>query len=349
MQGALRVRTLAALALCLGIVSSSADARADWALIAIKGADARTRTIVRSRAEVMLRKAGHDILATKSAEAVSATGQDIQRCVDQSLGQSAGQSPACLKSVLAAAEVDWLLYFELEPVPRQARALSIELRLYHGRTGKLVRAAERSCAPCQDEEALRRTLPREIDELTASVLELSQLAVETWIEITTEPPTVSVRIDGKEVGPSGRAYHVSPGAHTIRVELEGHEATEQTVEARSGATTPIHITLVRRVDLAPSSSRYGAWKWAALGSGVGLAALGVIAMAIDGPRFDDNGQRQPDEWNTMGQGIASTLLGAGLLGVSGYMFYKDSAETGTSGLGPGARGSGASVSFTRSF
>lgn len=75
----------------------------------------------------------------------------------------------------------------------------------------------------------------------------------------------------------------------------------------AGGTVPV----TRRDDRGRS---FGAWKWAALGTGVAALATGVVFIQLDGPILDDQGNHTPDQYETRGPGIGLVAGGAALIG-----------------------------------
>jgi hypothetical protein len=317
MNRAVAVGRLRFVFVCLGLVGLTCEAWADWAVVTVGRNGSRdgsvgrsTVELVRSRAEARLRGAEYNTLNKESAAQVGVTDQAIGRCVQE--------SAACMKKALGAAEVDRLVHFELVPVSPGYR---VTARLYHGTQGTLLGKEERRCTECKDKDALGRT----VEELTTALLEKTTGASgpETWLEIITDPPGATVRIDGDAVGPSGRAYAVTAGQRIVRVELDGYDPAEKTVDAAAEQTTPVSITLSKHIDTPPEPRRFGAWKWVTLGAGVGLTTTGVIVTAMHGPSFDENGMRLPEHGNTLGLGVSAVATGVCLIGLSAFFFHHD--------------------------
>jgi hypothetical protein len=303
---------------CLGLVGLAGEAWADWAVVTVGGDGSRdgsngrsTVEVVRARAEARLRGAEYSTLNKESAARVGVTDEAIGRCVQESV--------ACMKKALGVAEVDRLVHFELVPVSPGYR---VTARLYHGTQGTLLGKEERRCTECKDMDALGRA----VEELTAALLEVKTApsGPETWLEISTDPPGAKVYIDGAAMGPSGRAYAVSAGERTVRVELDGYDFAEKAVNVSEDETTKVSITLSKRVEAPPEPRRFGVWRWVTLGAGVGLTAVGVGGFVIHGrPRFDDSGARLPEKWDTLGRASIYTSVGVIALGVSAYFIYHD--------------------------
>ncbi len=72
------------------------------------------------------------------------------------------------------------------------------------------------------------------------------------VALAVEPATARVMVDGKAVGPGARqALELAPGAHTLRAEIDGYEASEQRFEVAAGEKRAVKVALVKKKVEAP--------------------------------------------------------------------------------------------------
>lgn len=156
------------------------------------------------------------------------------------------------------------------------------------------------------------------------------------LAIQTIPANAAITIDGEAVDRRREVYPVTSGEHTIEVTSSGHTPQRLTIQVERGKVESLRITLQPgAVGALPaltdagqdgSSSRFGAWKWASLGSGVALIAAGGVLISIDGTH-SENGMRLAEQNDTLPGGIGTVAVGTALIGAAVYMLVKDRAET----------------------
>lgn len=67
------------------------------------------------------------------------------------------------------------------------------------------------------------------------------------VALAVEPATARVVVDGKAVGQSARqALELAPGAHTLRAEVDGYDASEQRFEVAAGEKKAVKVALVKK-------------------------------------------------------------------------------------------------------
>ncbi|MCG8421523.1 MAG: hypothetical protein MJE77_26690 [Proteobacteria bacterium] len=190
----------------------------------------------------------------------------------------------CVKKVLRVALSD-LLWLDIKKSADQDNRVVVVIsarRFSHDQRG--VPGAQRQCVNCENTVEFDDTL----DEVIAAAMSVE------W----TRPDRAS---DGK----TGKPEHGN-----------GQAVADQAWRKDGDAY------LSAGVDRSEPGRHFGNWKWVALGSGVALAALGGVAVAIDGPRID-NGVRKQEEFRTLPHGIISSALGALLIGSSIVMYFND--------------------------
>ncbi len=299
------------LGIVLGAVMFPDDAAAQSIMIVVDGGDAEES--IWARAERFLTAAKKEVLPKDEAE-ILVPAAEVKKCVSR----KGNRQQSCMKTHIQTATVERVLYLEVDT----GRKLLVA-RLYAS-SGVQERTEQRKCGGCGKPD-----IGPLVDELVGRLFDIEvkgggtgKATVKTWIHVQTDPPQAKVRIDGARFGPSGRYYRVTPGPHTVSAELEGYENGQATVDATADKTTSVRIRLTKKESLVYPPG-CGRWKWLTLAGGVSLVVVGGIGIWIDGPRQDGN-MRLPERWYTMPGGIASASVGVVLLGVSGYMFYRDS-------------------------
>jgi hypothetical protein len=96
------------------------------------------------------------------------------------------------------------------------------------------------------------------------------------VKVTCDVEGATVRVGGKVAGvtPLGAAVFAAPGAVTVEVTKDGHEAASKSVEATKGGTEEVALTLVKNVG-APGGPR----KEIVIAGGA-LGGASVIAGAV---------------------------------------------------------------------
>jgi hypothetical protein len=223
------------------------------------------------------------------------------------------------------AEADRLLVFQLKSEDGAANGPRVVMTgwAFDMATGKRVAGGQRFCEKCTKLD----TLVGLAGELGAELLAAGAAkSPSTFIEVHSTPTGATVVIDGKAVGPTGEAYAVEPGRHTVEVRLAGHGTVTREHEPKAGETVTDRVTLLA-IGTDSGDGLSPLYKWGALGGGVVLTTLGIAWVAADGPQTEDGPGgiqlRQPEERKTLVPGILSTTVGVGLLGLSGYLFYRD--------------------------
>ncbi len=113
-----------------------------------------------------------------------------------------------------------------------------------------------------------------------------------WVEITCETPGASVVLDGRPlfVGPGRSSGWVRAGPHTLVATGEGYLTQDQSRTLSPGERVTLDLKLFTSDDLIQYRRKWSAWKpWAVVGTGVALAAGGVLMHTTargDFARFD---------------------------------------------------------------
>jgi len=306
------MRALALLLLALG--SSSALAAPPAAVLPLQasGADA-------GRAGAGLREALSRALGTRGHEPLAVAE------VDRRLLAS---DPTCVSSS-CRAELSGLLQAALLLGGRLARQAgdggtvwTVDLWLYDGERRATVAVLRDRCGAC-DEAQLLATAPRLVGELLDQARGSAGGAT---LAVGSSPSGASVTVDGTPVGITPLSYGVSPGRHTVTVQLAGHRLSAHEVSAEAGGTVRVEA-LLEPDGTAPAAAGGGPFsprvlRWVTLGLAVAGLASGIPLLVIHGR---DTCERQfgecPQQHNTLAAGVTLTAVGALSAGASALLFY----------------------------
>jgi PEGA domain len=231
---------------------------------------------------------------------------------------------ACLERIGGLLGVERFVRAKVEA---QGAAYSVKLELIAG--GRVTRGVERACGVCTVSEA------RDLLEEAGAELgprNPSQIAV----VVKTEPPGLAVTIDGAAQGRAPLELSLAAGRHVFRVVQDGRESGEQAVDVAPTADGKPLAVIVRAElpaaaapPLVPAGPlderpRWAIWKVAAVGAGGAFLLTGILLFAIDGNQVDCADARPCRLLReTTGLAVGSTIVGVGLLGLGGWMFYDD--------------------------
>jgi len=218
--------------------------------------------------------------------------RDDARRASTRLMACAEDDASCRRGALAAFGADFALTIRVTRDPNDAQRWELRGRLLDTSDGSLVRAGHRSCAPCTADG---------VATAATGGLVRTLLRGRAAREEPAPAPPARARAPALEVS---AAPTKPPPAESLP----------------EGAAAGVSL-----LDAPPAEpDRFGAWKWAALGAGAVGVAVGATLIAIDGPRVEA-GVRQRHERATLVPGIATAVAGAGLVGLGGWMWWRDGA------------------------
>lgn len=312
---------LATLTISLVLITFAPAVFAESVLVVVASDTGIYEAPVRLRVETGLRDGGWAV--KPFGEAVVEAGvnpAEILRCVDK--------AEECMVAAAEPAAVDRVVVVQLktardsEGIPQVVLSGSI----FDGRAGTRIHSAQRFCESCNAMGALVEQAGALADELRTATA--GSAAGEGTVTVRSTPAGAEVWIDGVRVGVAGEPIKVAAGHHAIEARLPGYGAVRRELDVEAGipAAWDVALVAVSGRDERPAWKRHA--KWAALGGGVLMTALGVAWIAVDGPQ-SEGGLRQPDERKTLVPGIIATTVGVGLLGTSGYLFYRERKANGT--------------------
>jgi hypothetical protein len=138
-------------------------------------------------------------------------------------------------------------------------------------------------APC-DEVALRNAA----NELTTRLLRAFDTAPPpdaTRLDVHTRPAGAAIAVDGIDVGTSDHPLVVTPGKHSIAIDLAGYRHETRDVTIEDGRTQTLDVALVPVVTTVkvdqPKHSLV--LPYALVGIGGGAIVGGVLALVLDDP------------------------------------------------------------------
>lgn len=303
-----------AFAILVAALCTASVSLADTVLVVVASDTGIYEDPVRTRAEEKAQDAG--LTVRPFGEAVVESGvnpAELVRCVDK--------APDCLVSAAELANVDRILIFQLKSAKDAEGVPQVVLSgsYFDARIGGKLESGQKFCESCTSLAGLVDVAAELCDDLLAA--QSAGAGGATFIEIHSTPAGARMVIDGADVGPAGKPHAVTPGEHVIELTLSGYTAVRRTVDAKADQTT------IERVELTEDSAGATAglepyYKWGALGAGALATTLGIVWIAVDGPQ-SEGGLRKPEERNTMVPGVVATAAGLGLLGLSGYLFYRE--------------------------
>lgn len=192
----------------------------------------------------------------------------------------------------------------------------------------------------------------------------------TVLYVKSSPQGARYTVDGAFVGVTDASIDVTPGPHTVTVELDGFETVVQNVRTTEGKTAEVNA-LFRRPATAPAASgvadssprgiedkgadartdpprRSSAAKPLLIGGGVVLAA-GVVLLFLDedatasAPRTE----QRASFYDTTTPGLVTIASGAVLAGLVAYLYWKTPGANATAAIRPTANGT--MMTFSTSF
>lgn len=219
------------------------------------------------------------------------------------------------------------------------------------------------------------SLEERVTEAKARIAELES-KLPAVVTLTSEPLGATVTVDGElHEGVTPMELRLSPGRHTIRLELLDHEPVEQEIEAEPGASQPLTLTLAPIAAAEPADSMppppadapkaeegTSVVPYVLLGlAGAGAVVGGIFGVQAMQAKSDfDKGDRTPAKADSVDRNalVADMAFGAALtFGITGLVLLltddgtkEITAKKGSSVqispyVGPQSAGAGAFVQF----
>ena len=233
-------------------------------------------------------------------------------------------STSCLEQIGALLGLD---RFVRGSVEAQGASYTVQLELISG--DRVVRSVERTCRVCTLAEV------RELVEHAGADLGPKNPNLVS-VMVTSEPPGLAVSVDGEARGNAPFELSLPPGRHLFRV-AAGADVVVEVAPLPEGR--PLAVTLRAPPPPAPtlpppiaapvdeSPPRWAVWKVTALGAGGAFLLGGIVLFAVDGDEVDcAEGRPCRLLRETTALAITSTVVGAGLLALGGWMIYDDASR-----------------------
>ncbi len=334
MTGAWKHVHLGMMLAILAIVGLPRGARAEHverAAVGVSGkASVKTLNQIESVSAQHLRSVGWSLIdrATSGIDASALSACVLARKVD------------CVAGLTGGLGVERVLLVIADPERSKDGVDAVVLTAWFLATsdGKVQAVNRRYCEQCsvpQMDEAVTVL----VDSLVKDLRSKQAYGV---VRVKSNPPGALVSIDGKAVGKAstGMEFGVSLGPHNVVLELDGHQPVTRIITiVEDKAQMDLDLKLEPDKPSKGSSglgsggsddqSRASSpTKWIVGGGGLLLAAGGVFVLVSDGSDTS-GGKRVPDRSDTSLMGASMIAVGAVALGVSGYLFYRDSRRPAT--------------------
>lgn len=352
--------SLLQLLLALAVLTPLSAAADTGAVIVVGKSDAHAREVTAATVSAAVVKADWKLATKGLSEAETAS---VTRCFTREEPQR------CILRLVQDKGVQSLVYVSVDPDPnRGERGTKLTGRIITSKLD-LVLIASRFCDHCTDD-----TLAGSARDLMKNLLDRVALTTgRTVLSVKSSPTGARYTVDGSFVGVTDASIDVTPGPHTVTVELEGFQSYAQNVSATEGKTAEVNAPLRRlpkdeqtsspgvatdassdntgdnsedaRID-PPRRSRTA--KPLLIGGGVALAAGIVLVLVDDDSMSSPRGMAQRETfYNTAPLGLATIAGGAVLAGVGAYLYWKSPRSNATASIRPTPNGT--MMTFSTSF
>jgi hypothetical protein len=331
------MRSLLTRLLLLLFVLSPLRARADTGAVVIVGkSDARARDLAARAVSAALTKADWTLLEKPLP---SADTSSIGRCFTRAEPQR------CILRVVQGKGIENLAYVSVDPdATRGERVLKLTGRIITSKLD-LVMIATRFSEHCTDD-----TLASSAADLMKDLLDRIALSSgRTVLSVKSSPQGARYAVDGTFVGITDASIDVTPGPHTVTVELDGFETIVRSVQAVEGNTAEVSVPLRRPGGEVPPASGANrptdpsnagteatpievqvdeprpsrAAKPLLVIGGLAIAG-GIVVLALDqdsatAPR---GSEQREFYYDTTTPGLVAIAGGVVVAGVGGYLYWK---------------------------
>lgn len=284
---------------------------------------------------VPLQSALREMLAQQNAVLITPEAQaeilqrspDLASCINQtSCQERLGQ--------LASAQFVLRLHVRANasapsPAPHRATdsGFSFDAKLLDVDVGQISVQASQSCPDCN----LRRAITQ-ISDVTAELFRQASSRPRGTLEIESDPPGALVQVNGRTMGTTPYQRDTFVGPHEVLVSKTGHSPYTATAQIVDGSTVklqavlPVHVT-----PPSPYPRIRRIAKWSLLGVGLASTLIGAAMLGVGGsrPLCADvlPGTMTPClTSNFKPAGITFLVLGLGSLTASGGLFLYDATN-----------------------
>ncbi|MBA3462157.1 MAG: PEGA domain-containing protein [Deltaproteobacteria bacterium] len=332
------------------VVLGPLRADADPGTVVVVGkSDAHARDVTAQAVSAAVSKADWKLIGKRLSESDTSS---ISKCFTREEPQR------CILRLVQDKGVQRVAYVSVDPDPsRGERGLKLTGRIVTAKLD-LVLIASRFCDHCTDD-----TLARSATDLMKDLLDRVALTSgRTVLSVKSSPQGARYTVDGAFVGVTDASIDVTPGPHTVTVELEGFETFVQSVRATEGQTAEVNAVFRRRnTDVRPlpgptDSSTRGvdnqgadvrvepprrsrAAKPLLVVGGVVLAAGVVLLMLDEDSTVSPPGTEQRATfYDTATPGLVTIAGGAVLAGLGAYFYWKSPGANATASIRPTPNG-----------
>lgn len=320
------------------------------AIVIVGKSDAHARDVAAEAVSAALSKANWKLTGKRLSDAEASS---ITRCFNRDEPQR------CILRLVQSKGVQSLAYVSVDPDPsRGERGLKLTGRVVTAKLD-LVLIASRFCDHCTDD-----TLTGSATDLMKELLDRVALTTgRTVLSVKSSPQGARYTVDGTFVGVTDASIDVTPGPHTVTVELEGFETVVQNVMATEGKTAEVNALFRHRTpeghtlpDSGGTTSspnvedqgtivgpdqpqRSRAAKPLLIGGGVVLAAGLVLVLLDEDSMTSPPGTEQRETYyDTATLGLVTMAGGAVLAGLGAYLYWKSPGKNATASIRPTANG-----------
>lgn len=321
------------------------------AFVVVGKSDAHAREVAGNAVSAALAKVDWKLSGKRLSESDTSS---ITRCF------SRDEPQRCILRLVQEKGIQNLAYVSIDPDPSSGdRGIKLTGRIITAKLD-LVLVASRFCDHCTDD-----TLASSTTDLMKDLLDRVALTIgRTVLSVKSSPQGARYNVDGTYVGITDASIDVTPGPHTVTVELDGFETFVQNVNATEGKTAEVNAlfrrppTDVRTVsassDATDSSTtivddngglptetprRSRAAKPLLIGGGVALATGVVLLLLDESDPMSPQGTAQPATYyDTTKPGLVTIAGGAVLVGLGAYLYWKTPGTNTTASIRPTATG-----------
>lgn len=205
---------------------------------------------------------------------------------------------------------------------------SFSVKLLDVDVGQISVQASQTCPDCN----LRRAIGQ-ISEVTAELFRQASSRPRGTLEVDSDPPGALVQVDGRTLGTTPFQRDAFVGPHEVLVTKSGYSPYSATAQIVDGGTAKLQANLpaiVAPPSPYPRIRRIA--KWSLLGVGLASTLIGATLLGVGGSRplcADVSPGSMTPCWsgNLKPAGITFLVLGLGSLAASGGLFLYDLTST----------------------
>lgn len=254
---------------------------------------------------------------------------DLVSCINQ---------PSCQERLGQLASAQFVLRLNVRAnastqlkttvAPGGDSGFSFSVKLLDVDVGQISVQASQTCPDCN----LRRAIAQ-ISEVTAELFRQASSRPRGTLEVDSDPPGALVQVDGRTMGTTPYQRDAFVGPHEVLVSKTGYSPYSSTAQIVDGSTVKLQATLPV---IIPPPSPYPRIrriaKWSLLGVGLASTLLGATLLGVGGSRplcaDVTPGTMTPCmNSNLKPAGITFLVLGLGSLTASGGLFLYDLTST----------------------